>query len=219
MKMNIFREVVKRISPHMKAKGFLLSGKNYCYISNDIAYCLGFDTPSGLLYVTAYVMPLYVPCENRYYTYGNRLNIMQEIALPTLRKDSESGVIDRWCRLLCQYIDDNIIPFYEQINTPNKLVTYVEQAPHLRRERFACPQVYIERLRLFTYLYLHELSKVIAAMGCYRNALEDSAFLADHVRSKYMNEVESVEFLIRDNSGSINDYCNRIINNTRKTIE
>lgn len=124
--MNISRYVLKKISPFMQSKGFQLSGTSYFYILNDVAYCLTIDS-GALLYATAYVMPLYIPSEARYYTYGSRSNEWPEKKLPPLRRDSTLEAINVWCDALCHCIEKTILPFYRQIATPKKLIKYAKR--------------------------------------------------------------------------------------------
>ena len=141
--MNIFREVSKRITPYMRSKGFNRSGTSYYRIANDIVCCIGFDTPSELLYVTAYIMPLFIPSDHKYYTYGNRLNAIQSIKLPLLSKNDNETVIDTWCRTLCEQIDSQVVPFFTEIDSPDKLLEYINLHICSSTEYFACHDVYI----------------------------------------------------------------------------
>lgn len=216
--MNLIHKVTKRISPYMKSRGFGLSGKNYYYISNDIAYCLALDAPGGLLYATAYIMPLYVPCESRYYTYGSRLNELWGIRLPLLQKDDHANMIDGWCDALCQCIEEVIIPFYKQIETPNKLAEYVEHKANRLSGRFVCPNVFIERLMVYTYLYLRNYGRTILALNNYQNLLVNSTFLTDTVRQSYIDEIDTVRSLLEGNELGISSFCSKISDSTRKIL-
>lgn len=216
--MSTIRKVANRIAPYMKAKGFELSGKNYYYISNDIAYCLALDQPGGLIYVTAYIMPLYVPCEYRYYTYGSRLNNIHGIVLSPLHKDANPNAIDEWCEMLCRSMDQIIIPFYQQIGTPRQLVEYIDGKMGNSTFLCMCPNVFLERLKMYTYLLLRDFAKTNTAMNSYRNLLTNCTFLTDAVCKEYLCEIETIRLLLHGNDQDISNFCCEISRNTQKIL-
>ncbi len=215
--MSLFHEIVKRINPYMQGKGFLLSRKNYYYIAADIAYCISFDAPGRMLYVTEYVMPLYIPCQSRYYTYGNRLNALQGVFLPTLQQDAINS-IDEWCDILCQCIEKKIVPFYTQIGTPIRLIEQIEQKTRLVSTFFFCPEIDIERLKAYTYLYLRDQSKMEHAVKNYRNLLMASTFLADTARQKHLEEADSLSSLSKADEREVADFISNTITIMRKVL-
>lgn len=214
--MNIVHTVIKKIAPYMKSQGFVLSGKNFFYVSNDIAFCVALDAPCGILYVTAYIMPLYIPCQHRYYTYGTRLNTA--CMLPLLQKKDDPEVLARWCDTLCKCIDSKIIPYYRKIENPNKLIEYIEHRADHSSIVPAVPPVFVERLKMYTYLYLGNYPQLNAAMICYHNLLTESAFLIDTVRQMHFDEISKIDMLIQDSNHGISDFCFEIMENTRKIL-
>lgn len=216
--MNIVREVMKRISPYMKSIGFSLSGKNFYYIANDIAYCVAIDVPGSLLYVTAYIIPLYVPCESRYYTYGSRITNNHESVPPLLKKDADIETISEWCEALCQCIETKIMPAYEQIGSPCALAEQIEHTANYSSRLFSCPQVFIERLKMFTYLYLRDFCKTTIAINRYRNLLGSSTFLTSVVRQNYLDEASIIQALTQGNEEAISDYFSKILSDTQSVL-
>lgn len=217
--MNIFREISRSITPHMRSSGFVLSGKSYYRIVNDVAYCIGFDMPGGLLYVTAYIMPLYIPCESKYYTYGNRLNAIQNIKLPVLNKSDDETAINTWCRMLREHIDRHIFPFFEEVGSPQKLMAYVDSHTRALSEYVACHDVYIWRLKLYTYLFTGDYAKASRAIACYRKMLSNVTFLSGLVVRKYSAEIDEVELIIQKEKAIAVEYCSGIISNTKILLQ
>ena len=215
--MNIVHTVIKKIAPHMKSRGFVLSGKNFYFISNDIAFCVTLEAPGGILYVTAYIMPLYIPCQNRYYTYGTRLNAA--CSLPLLQKKDDAETITRWCDMLCKCIDSKIIPYYRKIENPNKLIEHIEHRGDHSLIVPAVPPVFMERLKMYTYLYLGNYSRLNTAKICYHGLLSESVFLIDAVRQMYFDEISKIDMLVRESNQGISDFCIEIMNNTRKILQ
>ena len=102
--MEVIRKIVNQISPYMKSYGYKFSQKCFYRIQNDIAYCVQFDVPSGFVYASFFIMPLYMPCKNRYYTYGNRISSLynsRSLPLPRAANDEE---IEKWCTFLCSIL-------------------------------------------------------------------------------------------------------------------
>lgn len=216
--MKILRNITKRIAPYLHAKGFLGSGNQYYFIENDISYCIGLDVPGGITYVTAYILPLYVPCETRYYTYGNRLNADPDICLPLLRKNAGDSEIDNWCENLCEAIDKHVLPFFKSISSPRKLAEYIEHIKRTSNSKFFCAELYIARLKVFTYLYIREPEKAERSLRSYRMLLDKSFFLTEVVRQKYENEVNFVPALIKSNEPDIAAYFSKTVNRAKQVI-
>lgn len=217
--MGISKEINKRIAPFMKSRGFARSGQtNYYYVVNNIAFCVSFETPTGLTYVTAYVMPLYIPCEFRYLTYGNRLDGIGDIKLPLINKDSDEDTIDVWCKLLCHSIDECILPFFKKIETADKLLAFTDNYCFSPDSFIACNKLDILRLRMFTFLYVGDFVNAGFVIARYREALGGISYLSDRVINMLDEEINMVESLIQENT-SIQEFFSQVEANMRKTIK
>ena len=216
--MAISGEINKRIAPFMKSRGFIRSGQTrYYYIANSIAFCVIFETPTGLTYVTAHIMPLYIPCEFRYLSYGNRLNHIRDINLPLLYKDSEEDTIDAWCKLLCNSIDQYIIPFFKTIETADKLLAFSDNYRFSPDSYIRCSKLDILRLRMFTFLYVGDFVNTASVITRYREVLGETTYLADHVIQMYYDEINTVESVMQTQE-SREEFFAQVENNTRKII-
>ena len=216
--MNIVNQVIKRIDSYMRSRGFSLFEKNYYYISNDIAYCISFEMPGGLLYVTAYIMPLYLPCECRYYSYGRRLNNHYK-RLFTLKKNDNNETICQWCEELCQCIEKEILPVYKQIETPDILLEHIENTNGLAYRFFTCPPVFIERLKMFTYLYLRDINKIRIALEDYRDLIRSSSFFTSAVCENLLEEANLLEYYIQEKPEASAAYLSEKSDFTKKLFE
>ena len=217
--MAISGEIRKRIALFMKSRGFSRSGQNrYYYVANNIAFCVAFETPTGLTYVTAYVMPLYIPCEFRYLTYGNRLNHIKDIKLPLLYKDSDEDTIDAWCNLLCHSIDQYIIPFFKKIETADKLLVFSDNYRFSPESYIVCNKLEILRLRMFTFLYVGDLANTASVITHYREVLSSTSYLADRVIQMLNEEINMVVSLMQ--TPELRDeFFAQTTNNMRKMIQ
>lgn len=216
--MAISNKIRKRIAPFMKSRGFSRSGQNhYYYVANSIAFCITLETPTGLTYVTAYIMPLYIPCEFRYLTYGNRLNHIKDIKLPLLDKDSDEDTIDAWCKLLCNSIDQYIIPFFKKIETADKLLAFSYTYRFSPDSYIVCNKLDVLRLRMFTFLYVGDPVNTASVITRYREVLGETTYLADHVIQMYYDEINTVESVMQTQE-SREEFFAQVENNTRKII-
>ncbi len=213
--MSFVQDVMRRISPFLKQRGFTKSSRTFRIIKNDVAYCVGFDAPSGILYVTVFLMPLYMPCDNVHYTYGNRMSVIQNIALPVLNKASDSQTIDQWCKMFVGCIDAKVIPFFETIQSPKLLIRYMETFACKAESFISCSMLHILRLRLFTYLYLGEYSIVADIAVEYLSLLKKTTYLADAILQCYVAELDRINILLRDEKYDPADY---IANNIQETL-
>ena len=197
--MAISNKIRKRIAPFMKSRGFSRSGQNhYYYVANSIAFCITLETPTGLTYVTAYIMPLYIPCEFRYLTYGNRLNHIKDIKLPLLDKDSDEDTIDAWCKLLCNSIDQYIIPFFKKIETADKLLAFSYTYRFSPDSYIVCNKLDVLRLRMFTFLYVGDPVNTASVITRYREALGSTSYLFDSVIQMLDEEINMVALLLQE---------------------
>ena len=153
--------------------------------------------PSSLIYATFFVMPLYIPCEHRYYTYGKRIS-----ALPLLPRDASDKEIEKWCEALCEELENRVFPFFLRVATPEQLVDAVEEKRYL-----LCPAVYIFRLKLFSYLYIGDFSKLLPVLDEYPRVLRSTTFLTETVRGHYMREAENVRRLMQRGEQECHTFC------------
>lgn len=77
------KDVLRLSDPFFQARGFTRRGNLYCKIGFSVACCVLFE-PAGLLYCTYCVIPLYMPSENLYLTYGDRVEHASRGRIPPL---------------------------------------------------------------------------------------------------------------------------------------
>lgn len=215
--MSLFQqEVKKRIGPYMRQKGFRLLNKRYYYIKNNIAFCVSFEQPTGWMYTWVHVNPLYIPHEFIFLSYGNRLNDMTDIRLPTLEKGSDPAGIDDWCELFFLNMDDHILPFFQQIDTPESLVAYVNNLSGNRAvAKMSCTPLHADKLRMYTHLYLHDLPKADTAATIYKKSARESTYLIASLRDKLQKDADEIKLLIAKGDEAVSDFCDQTIANTQ----
>lgn len=212
--MSILQKITKQIFPYMNEHGYTLSKKCFYKIHNDIAYCLEFDMPSGLVYATFFVMPLYIPCQNRYYTYGNRVNSLRHSKLLPLSKNALDDELNDWCELLLHYLKRYIFPFYQKIDTPSKLVKIVETKKYLSGPYFLCPPVHISRLQLFSYLYTEDFDKLFPLTKKYPLIIQESTHFTEAVLNSCLEENDFIVQLTQNGTQAAKAFCDKTVEDT-----
>lgn len=209
--MGTIPKIASQIRPYMKENGYTFSKKCYYKIQNDMAFCIQFDMPSGLVYATFFVMPLYIPCQNRYYTYGNRINALSS-QLSVLTSSASDNEIAKWCVSLCDQLEKIVFPFFQKVSTPLQLVNAIDRKWYSANPLFSCPAIHVARLKLFSYLYTEEFESLLVTIKKYPQVLKESSFLAKSVCDLYCEELALVNRLIQASS---QERCGFF----RKTIE
>lgn len=73
--MTFCERIRKSAQSFMRANGFAFKKSIFCRIENDMAFCMNLEMPTGMVYSNCFVLPLYVPTEFCYMTYGTRLTV------------------------------------------------------------------------------------------------------------------------------------------------
>lgn len=197
--MSVYRDILKKIAPFMKSKGFLRSGYSgrFYYVANDIAYCILFEKPSIFIYVNAYIMPLYIPTEFVYLSYGARLNDLCRLEFPTI-SENNPDFIEEWCAMFCKTIEDKIIPIFKQISSPERLIRELEQESPSLIWFLSCPPFFIEKLKMYTYLYLQSPVEAESAIDRYRKELSQCSYFTEKSVQQFYDQSNVVEALIHE---------------------
>ena len=200
----------------MNEQGYTFSKNCFYKIHNDIAFCLAFDMPSGLVYATFFVMPLYIPAEKRYYTYGNRMSSLRRSKLLPLSQNASDDELEVWCAHLRKDLEKIVFPFFQEIATPSKLINVIEKRKHLARSFFLCPPVQLYRLRLFSYLYMEDCDQLYMLAEKYPICIQKSTFLSDTVRNFYLEENSAIMQMLQNDIQPAKDFCTKTVEDTTR---
>lgn len=146
------KKIVSAFAPFFKANGYKRKGNLFFKIENNNAFCVLFERPSSFVYVHYHILPLYIPTEFHYLSYGDRLESHSIYPVPsynTLAEDndflkkmrelqnslpnnvswSEPVRMDfqEWMLQVQQCLTENIFPFFESINSPEKLLCFLRK--------------------------------------------------------------------------------------------
>ena len=212
--MSFTRQVMAKIAPFMKENGYIQMNRVFYRIQNDIAYCIGFEMPNGSLYVWQYILPLYIPAEFPYLTYGSRLNRMPDVRLSFLDKDADQDEILRWCIKLRQQLTEVIFPYFEEISSPAKLMRFLESWFTMKGKYLCIPPIHFCRLQLYTHLYLGNIPKVEKVARKYRRVLKKSTTYTQAAISRDLKEIDAVLSLLAGSPEELEHFFDETIENT-----
>lgn len=89
--MGLAAQISAEMKLFMQEWGFRKRGNFFFKIKNDLAFCVYLEQPTGLVYSGFCVMPLYLPAESRYLTYGDRLNAFSPCPVGPLPVDGDTA--------------------------------------------------------------------------------------------------------------------------------
>ena len=186
---------VKFITPLMKENGFTLSGKCFYLIKNDVAYCIEFESPTDFVYVWFYIIPLYMPCEHRFLTFGNRFSSVPKFNLQPLDRNFSEQEAALWCENLTTCITKYVFPFFESMSTPEKILKFLKFPTPTKRAYFRCPDLFKLQLQTFSALFLGKNKQAKTALRKYTAAIKKCTFLQPAILEKYLQEAIHIEKL------------------------
>ena len=195
------KQLTAKLVPEMLRRGYQRKDRCFYQIKNDLAFCVEVDFP-GLAYATYYVLPLYMPMEVRHYTYGNRLS-----GLPALTRDASEQEVDGWCEALLDRLERTVFPFFDRVASPEKLARFASGRWRATSKHLFCPDEKLQRLLLFTYLYLQDGKKTARAAGELRALLDRKPLLSAVTREECENELNLVNGLSKQPLDAAKRYC------------
>lgn len=197
----------------MKQHGFSKKGNCFFRLENDIAFCVAVDCPTTIAYVTFFIIPLFVPSRNRYYTYGNRLNHVMPNAFPALDLTVPESSVTGWTMQFKAGTENVIFPFFEKIESPEKMVHFIDSNGNVQNF-FHCPEIQLTRLLMFTHAYLRDFGKLDVLTQNMTEQINDCSFLSMQVLAKYSDEVNTIKRIL-PHEESLDEYFTDIIRNTK----
>ena len=176
-------KAVQAFAPFFKEHGYQQKGNTFFKIENGLAFCILFERPTAIIYVHYYVLPLYIPTDNHYLTYGDRLeshsiypvpsfniseendessSIMRNIKdrlLHLMRKEPPKTDFSEWVKQVQKCLAEDIFPFFASINSPDKLLCFLRKGVREKQKYFRClgDEYQNSRLAAYTCLYTSDL--------------------------------------------------------------
>ena len=202
----------------MRENGFKIRGNLYYYIKNDIAYCIRFEQPTGLLYCQFYIIPLYMPTDVHYYSFGNRMNYFQPQKLPILTNTCSAEDIQQWFQHFYSILKNYILPFYEKISHPKYIEQWMQRNRSIIKQYFFSPDTDYFRLRMYTSFYLGDLHMLSTLLPDAINDFKYRSNLREDIRQHYIEEANRLYQCLQDDPIASKELCRQTIRNTAKSL-
>lgn len=133
--------------------GFVQRRRWFLREEASIAQCIVLEQPSQLIYPTYCILPLYLPCPARHFTYGRRIS-----EVSGYRDAADINTL-----ALTDAFERSIFPFFERTRTPALLFQYLQNEADAQHY-FFCPPVELAKLTAYTTLYLYDLPHFYEAL-------------------------------------------------------
>lgn len=186
----------RALTPKLKKLGFQKRGRQYVLLSGDAALGVAADFLGGV-YPVFYVIPLLLPAEHPYLTYGNRLSAMfPEERLRQLNRSSTDRDIELWAQEMTEILRTEILPFFQGVSAPEGMLRFLEGDEKTRKHCFFCPPWEILRLRIGIYIRLKDREKAKSLLGEYRQSILRDAPFTQSVKQTRLEEAAAAEQLL-----------------------
>ncbi len=173
------KKIVPAFAPFFKEHGYKKKGNTFFKIENDIAFCILFQRPTSFVYVHYYILPLYIPTDYHYLTYGDRLESHSVYPVPSYDiseedndslsimrriKDSLPGVMwnepkkmdfTEWMEQVQKCLAEDIFPFFESVNSPEKLLRFLREDVREKQKYMPCLGDEYQNSRLAAFTCAH----------------------------------------------------------------
>lgn len=191
--MTLTEKIHKRLRPYAKSRGLLRKGRTYYTITEDTAYCVGFEDHGHEVCVQYYLMPLYMRSEYHCLTYGERLNVLFREGIPLLQKSATEEEIDAWVAIVTGIIDSFVLPFFRQVDSTEKLLEFLNRDWEEQKKYLFCPPERRLLLKIYTLLYLHRKTEARESIVAYREELDRCSYFTDRLRHSLCREADNLE--------------------------
>lgn len=128
---------------------------------NDIVAYFSIDCPSGLIYITFGIVPLFVPSEKYFtYSYANRMNEISR-DLKIITKEDDVKTVLNWTYKLNKVIESTIEPYIKRICSANELINeFIDGNSFAHNRRLLnCNRSDLMKLIVYGYCYIGQRDK------------------------------------------------------------
>lgn len=212
---SVMQEVNKALTPMLRELGFQKKGKHFIRLTEDFAFCVGAECPGSGVYPVFYVIPLFIPTEYPYLTYGNRLNaLFPNVKSLVLGKNATEQDINDLAVMVAALVKSDILPFFESVAKPEQMERFLEGEASERTRWLYCPPYEILRLRLYISLKRNQREQVEILLTKYRESILQDAPFTESVKQMRLEEAARVERLLHEDVEKIDQF----LSDTRKQV-
>ena len=215
-------KIIPAFGPFFKENGYQKRGNRFFKIENDIAFCVRFERPTSWVYVHYHIIPLYIPTDFCYLTYGDRLESHSVYPVPSYDiseedndslsimrriKDSLPGVMwnepkkmdfTEWMEQVQKCLAEDIFPFFESINSPENLLCFLRKDVREKQKYMLCLGNEYRNAYLATYTcaYISDLKSAAEYAACAQSCILQSK-TPYHKDWGWLEELDVLEQMIQ----------------------
>ena len=206
--------VIKHLLRLLPEGVFRRKGTTIYFKTDWYAFCFSFEKPTGLIYCTALIIPLYMPCECLYYTYGQRIKIGH------FTDTSTEDELSQWCQEIADMITIKFLPMFQSVSDPISFWKAINRLTHPFRRwlRHCCSPFNFSLLKLYTALLVKNTNKFKNEIKVCRGHLKKINYLLPHLIQEKENELLELEHIASKNPEAIEQYLYQIAKNTEKIL-
>ena len=212
---------IKRLTdPFFQSHGFTRKGNLYYKIKDLLVFCIVFEPVNGTLYCNYCMTPLYMPSEDLYLTYGNRVETFTRYRLPPLDMSQSDETCAAWVRSLTDLLDRRILPFFARIDTPEHLARFLKRGYRWVKRYFCCTKEQYCYLRAYTAFALGDDRRAEASIRASLRELDRTSPYpyTESYKAMRRKEFDSIRDLLGVSPADRNHYLQSIISETRSHL-
>lgn len=208
--MKMMPTIYKYMRPFFKERGFSYKRGSFYMIQNDIMFGVYFGRPSDSVYVHFYILPLYMKTDFHHITYGDRIMYQYLVELPSLDGSYDEEGVAVWCSILQKILRDDIFAFFEQISSPEKLLDCIDQNPETIDYYFFCERYRVDKIRVYTCLYLHKYDRIAKGVERCLHQLEKTSF-SSHIKESERQELLQLERISMCGDDVVDEFFRQVV--------
>ena len=107
-----------------------------------------------------------------------------------------------------------MFPFFQEIDTPRKLINVIAKKKYVADRFFLCPSVQVFRLQLFSYLYVEDFDNLYSLAEKYSICIQESTYLTETMRNSYFEENNAIMQMVQNDIQTARAYCAKTVEDT-----
>lgn len=143
------QKCISCVSNCIKAAGFSKKGSSFYKREKDITYFVVFESPSGTVYCTYCVMPIYMPFQCITFTYGERMKTRFYAKREAPSDEEMANYRNEYTR----EFTENVIPYFSWVSERFKNKFSPGCTLSTAYQNWGCTGVELLRLMSYSYVY------------------------------------------------------------------
>lgn len=197
---------------------FFLQPDVMARLKSDIIYFISFNVHIDHFNCDIAIMPLYVPSEGLTLNFGSRINYFRTKITGNWGYGGTKESVEYDLNVIRGLIEKNVLPWFEEVNTPEKLLNFMETKLESEMSNFAgfTPFIKFEYMGYIS-LYLKHYEKAIGYFNKELLALKD--YFPEFQKQKKEEVMPLIELVKQEKIDEITAILNQNIEFTKRSIK